>query len=386
MASSITQFTRGPTEDPGRNVWKQPSPNVDRTLPKESEGIMDYYGLTASQKTLDSLPSPNPLPSNGSSPSPTETLSVEENGSDLALTDSRRDGIDLREMYKYACRLMRETLDIEGVCIIDIDWHNITRISADSKSATDMPSNQGRIFDSSSRVLGYSHSRRFGAFQSQNWPPIERWDEETSISFDPIKVDELSRKFSIDKTKRSHSSRTTLMVGNENLPAGRLGDDFVAGFLSEYVSGKIFNHGLPEAVANFLPLGVANVILVPLYDFDRCPFAITWAYSTNKHKKFLEEERRYLEVVQVRLNLILGIWVGYIITGTKGTNHYGRSIERNFHLKHFPRTTFSSPRYTRLDRILVRHVSEHTATDIHRLDRLVRSHSPRSHQSCSRLR
>lgn len=329
MASSITQFTRGPTEDPGRNVWKQPSPNVDKTLPKESEGIMDYYGLTAGQKTLDSLPSPNPLASHGSSPSPTETPSVGENGFDFALADSRRVEIGLREIYKYACGLMRETLDIEGVCIIDIDWQNITRIPNHrhgSRSATDMPSNQGRIFDSSSRVLGYSHSRRFGAFQSQNWPPIVRWDEETSLSVNPIKIDELSRKLSIDKTKSPRSSRTTLMVGNENLPAGGLGDDFVAGFLSENVSGKLFNDGLPEAVAKFLPPGVANVILVPLYDFDHCPFAITCAYSTNKHKKFLEEERRYLEVVQVRSHLILGIWIGYIITGTKRTNHYGRSI------------------------------------------------------------
>jgi hypothetical protein len=337
MAFSITQFTRGPSKiqyqptepsvdrsdtvdrprrchrDEGgvQQGWKKRSPGADRSLTNEPEGVMDYYGLTADQQTLDSLLSPDPRDNNELASTPAGADSpVEEE--DPELTDSKPDEVDLRTMYRYACRLMRETLEIEGVCIVDIDWPYLTGVLKNNVDR-DTPSHHGGNFEASSTVLGYSHSHQFGLIQRKTWQPIETWDDETLISINPNKGGKCSR---IDQP-------TDPSAGKNNLGAGRLSDDFVAGFLSENVSGKVFNDGLPEAVITFLPQAVACAILVPLYDFDHRPFAITCAYSTNRHKKFLEEERQYLEVAPHQFNLTVGIWICYPIAGTEGTNHFG---------------------------------------------------------------
>src|SRR5271170_4140207 len=147
MAFSITQFTRGPfkmhhqptepnahrsntldrarrhNEDDGDvpQGWEKRSPSADRSLSKESEGVMNYYGLTVDQKTVDSLPSPDPCGINESASS-TAGADSPVGEQDPESTDSKQDEVDLRTIYRYACRLMRETLDIEGVCILEIDW------------------------------------------------------------------------------------------------------------------------------------------------------------------------------------------------------------------------------------------------------------------------
>ena len=410
MAFSITQFTRGPSKihrqptEPNAHRsntldrvrrhngddgyvplgWKKRSPSADRSLSKESEGVMNYYGLTVDQQTVDSLLSPEP--GNNESASTTAGADSPVGEEDAESTDSKQDEVNLRTIYRYACRLMRETLDIEGVCIIEIDWEYLTgalKYRNDNNVDRDAPSHHDGKFDASSVVLGYSHSHQFGTIQRESWQPIKGWDDETLISINPINGGKRSR---IDQSRHRVFTATDLSAGRDNLAAGRLSDHFVAGFISENVSGKLFNNGLPEAVSKFLPPTAAGAILVPLYDFDHRPFAITCAYSTDKHKKFLEEERQYLEVPPPEINLTLGIWIGYPITGAEGTNHSGGSIERNFHLKHLPRTPFSPPWYTRFSRIYIRHLSEYSTTNIHRLDRHLWSHSPRSHQSRSRLR
>jgi hypothetical protein len=324
MAFSITQFTRGPSKihhqptkpnahrsntlDRARRHngddgdvprgWKKRSPSADRSLSKESQGVMDYYGLTVDQKTVDSLLSPDPRGINESASTTARADSpVEEE--DPESTDSKQDEVDLRTIYRYACRLMRETLDIEGVCIIEIDWKYLTGVLKyrnDNNVDRDAPSHHDEKVDASSTVLGYSHSHQFGAIQRESWQPIKGWDDETLISINPIN----GGKTRINQSRHRVFTATDPSAGRDNVEAGRLSDHFVTGFISENVSGKVFNDGLPEAVSKFLPPAVAGAILVPLYDFDHSPFAITCAYSTNKHKKFLEEERQYLEVPRLR--------------------------------------------------------------------------------------
>jgi len=269
------------------------------------------------------LPSPDLRNNNESASTPAGADSpVEEE--DHELTDSKRDEVDLSAMYGYACRLMRETLDIQGVCIIDIEWQYLTSLLKyrnDNNVDEDAQIHHGGKFDASSTVLGYSHSPRFGAVQRHSWQPIKRWDDEVLLSANPINGGKGAK---IDHGKHQLSSATDPSAGRDNLGAGRLNDDFVAGLLSESVYGRVFNDGLPEAVIHFLPPAVAGAILVPLYDFEHRPFAITCAYSTDKHKRFLEEKREYLEVAPPQINLKVGIWIWYPISGIEGTNHFGR--------------------------------------------------------------
>jgi len=322
MAFSITKFTRGPSkihhQATERNAhrsnaldlarrhngddgdvpqrWEKLSPSADRSLSMESEGVMNYYGLTVDQQAVDSLLSPDPC---GIIESPSSTAGADSpvGEEDPESTDSKQDEVDLRTIYRYACRLTRETLDIEGVCIIEIDWQYLTGVlKYRNDNNVDRGHHDGK-FVSSSTVLGYSHSHQFGAIQRESWQPIKGWDDETLISIHPINGGKHSR---IDQSRHPVFAAIDPSAGRDNLGAGRLSDHFVAGFISENVSGKVFNDGLPEAVSKFLPPAVAGAILVPLYDFDHRPFAITCAYSTNKHKKFLEEERQYLEVPRLR--------------------------------------------------------------------------------------
>jgi hypothetical protein len=324
MANSITQFTRGFTtratkvadlslyqsssfdrpsaavslnDGSGSGGWRKRFPSADKSLAKAPEGVMDFYGLTLNQQAIDSTHSPKASEAEDSRFSDIkvdESLEEEESDSDV-----ERDDLELHVMYRYACQLMRETLDVEGVCFVDIE--GIERSVSDTNNDPKFVNFDGfGIYSSSQRhrevgqtgtILGYSHSARFGRMQKTSWPPIALWDEESSAQVWERKSSEVATP--------DASSIDDFTAEEEVLPsmeAGRLGYTFLRRFLSEKRFGEIFNDDIPDALLNFLPSSVASAILVPVYDFDLRPFAVICAYTTDKHKNFLEEEKLYLEV------------------------------------------------------------------------------------------
>jgi hypothetical protein len=225
------------------------------------------------------------------------------------------DEVDLKAMYSYACRLMRETLDVEGVCFIDIDgidWKQAL-LSLDGKANSETA--ERREFGASSSILGYSHSERFGAKQRDTWTCLSRWDEESEISNPQSFSSQGTSRYAFARSASfSHEppmfhnpayasiaghlddgSYISVRTGRQ-FDEGGFSNAFLAGFLLENQEGKIFNEGLPPEVKTFLPAGVTSAILVPIYDFEQHPFAMTCAYSTNKQKWFSPVHSRYLDV------------------------------------------------------------------------------------------
>jgi hypothetical protein len=285
MANSITQFTRGLVHHDkdkrraavrwGRNARKRSTMGwVKRTnsvnKPDDADdGAMGFVSLGETQKQVD------------------ESGHLEEENDDTTDTESvssvGSEELDLKAMYRYACRLMRETLAVEGVCFIDIDGIDWT---------SNHEEEHRREFGAASSILGYSHSPRFGADQRTYWPSIARWDEEAGIS-NPRMGDESP---SLEETGHFDDGSYVSARTGSHFEIGGFSNQFLAQFLSENPFGKIYNDGLPVELKDFLPPDVVSAILVPIYDFDQHPFAMTCAYSVQKYKWFVEPEIRYLEV------------------------------------------------------------------------------------------
>jgi hypothetical protein len=331
MANSITQFTRGLVNREKRSDvdklldslgfprgrrhakrestgWIKRSTSADKYHNKDdSEGAMGFIGLCKAQKIVDQT-------------GIIQQVDTEEESTDTESVSSQDvDEVDLKSMYRYACRLMRETLDIEGVCFIDIDgidWKHA--LSApdhhdDQEANTYMSGQSQRKFGVASSILGYSHSGRFGADQKELWTPIARWDEEAEVSNPQILVEKVEAGYV--NRRNAHSEESSF--SNPEFPSqtghfddgsyisartgshfgdGGFSNQFLAKFLSDHPFGQIFNEGLPDELRDFLPSGVRSAILVPIYDFEQHPFAMSCAYSANKQKWFLDAEKKYLEV------------------------------------------------------------------------------------------
>jgi hypothetical protein len=339
MANSITQFTRGlikreakpnGPEDRKSNFadtqrsaakrhirWTKKLPSVDRDGSNNDHlGAMHFESLGEAQKSLDAgLSNGQYTEQDGTE---TEGQSSEDDA-DSMTSSQNFDDIDLKMMYRYACRLMRETLDVEGVCFVDIDgidWKN-ARSAPNYRDASNTDTHTSgqsrREFGAASSILGYSHSARFGAAQAKNWPSIARWDEEAETSNPQNSTDREpslhSRHASLHESTPFMDPEFPAQTGHcvedgsyvsartgSHFDDGGFSNQFLASFLAEYPYGKILNDGLPDEVKDFLPDGITSAILVPIYDFDQHPFAMTCAYSTNPHKWFVDAEVRYLEV------------------------------------------------------------------------------------------
>ena len=331
MANSITQFTRGLVNREKRSDvdkqldslgfprgrrhakcrstgWMKRSTSADKYHNEDdSDGAMGFIGFGKAQKVVDETGFIQQEDTEGES---TDTESVSSQGVD---------DVDLKSMYRYACRLMRETLDVEGVCFIDIDgidWKHV--LSApdnrdDQEIDTHTSGQSQREFGAASSILGYSHSGRFGADQRDLWTPIARWDEEAEIS-NPQMLGEKGEAEYVNR-RNPHSEESSFshpefpsQTGHfddgsyisartgSHFGDGGFSNQFLAKFLSEHPFGQIFNEGLPDELQDFLPSGVCSAILVPIYDFERHPFAMTCAYSASKQKLFSDAETKYLEV------------------------------------------------------------------------------------------
>jgi hypothetical protein len=395
MANSITQFTRGLVNrekktDVDKQIdalelprgrqrvrkhstqgWMKRSCSADkRDQRDEIEGAMGFMKLGEAQRAGDSTVSYSQDDTEGES---TDTESVSSQG---------MDEVDLKAMYRFACRLMRETLDVEGVCFIDIDGIDWKHALSDYHDDADTHASR-REFGAASSILGYSHSGRFGVNQRQTWPPIARWDEEAEISNPQI----LGEKDEGEYTARSTPlSEEPLSFGPEfpsqtghlddgsyvssrtgsHYNDGGFSNQFLAKFLSENPFGKIFNEGFPDELRDFLPSGVTSAILVPIYDFEQHPFAMTCTYSTRKHKWFSDAEAKYLEVYSSKVVLISGIWISNTFSSIEETYYYGRPRQRHIYFKHFSRITISPPRHSRFCRVHIRHQIGYPSTYIYR--------------------
>lgn len=414
MANSITQFTRGlinrearvdkldrqrqmkrelsrkPSKK-GDSGWVKRRSRLDKEETDDSAGVMHFFDLGAKQKVIDAA-SPKPITEEDDS-TQTEGETTETEDTDSVSTQNI-DEIDLKAMYRYACRLMRETLDVEGVCFVDIDgidWKPALQAPNhrdDSNTDTHTSGESRREFGAASSILGYSHSERFGALQRETWPAIARWDQEAENSKPQNLVGRPGSHSRTTSTisaslqdhspfmdpetpmpeQTGHSVQDGLYVSattGSHFDDGGFSNQFLARFLSDNPFGKIFNDGLPDELQDFLPSGVASAILVPIYDFDQHPFAMTCAYSTDKQKWFRDAEKRYLEVYFVKVDLITGFRISNPLASLEETRDHGRSSERHFHLQHLTRTTIPSPRHSSFRRVPSGYTIRHPTTHIY---------------------
>jgi len=331
MANSVAQFTRGlanreqnkdekpqAVRDDGTGLrvtrghhrkrkseeWIKRGRSADRggSVDRGLGGVMKFPEL---EKAEQSLATANPA-----------AKQLEEEKYEAESISTSVDEIDLKAMYSYACRLMRETLDVEGVCFINIDgidWKEA--LLSLYPNTINSPVQSHREFGAASSILGYSHSDGFGARLRDSWTSISRWDEESEISNPQLLSDKATYRSAFahggsitDEAAAFHNHADASAAGHlddgsyvsvrtgQEFAEGGFSNSFLARFLLENSYGKVFNDGLPEEVRRFLPVGVTSAILVPIYDFEQHPFAMTCAYTTDKQKWFTPVHSRYLEV------------------------------------------------------------------------------------------
>jgi hypothetical protein len=284
---------------------------------------------------------------------------------------------------------MRETLDVEGVCFIDIDgidWKHALSPPEygdnDKTNTSGSGHNRGELGVSSS-ILSYSHSEWFGAIQRESWPPISQWDEEAEISYPQILGEREEVRYVTRRTQHTDPkfpSQTSQFDDSSDVSAqfnyGRLSNQFLAKFISEHPFGEIFNEGLPDKLRHFLPPGVTSAILTPIYDFEQHPFAMTCAYTTSKHRWFSEAETQYLEVECLQFKLISGIWISDTFSSIEETYYYGRPCEGNIYFKYFTRIKVPSPWHSSFSRIHFRYQIRCPPTHVYRHHRFLWSYTP----------
>ena len=306
MANSITQFTRGiikrednltdlktrrgtgpsdqnieRTNGPAGWTKQRNSADMNREI-EPSAGIMGFYDLGSLQQADDASPSPDQQENHQRSSNDAESDHTLFTSRDANLNEQ-----DVKSMYGYACRLIRETLDVEGVCFVDIEG-----LGGKGYIDKEFPDEGFVDVETTSSILGYSHATRFGESQIKEWPALAQWDQETELS-NGGKPDGNTRG---NYRRRGSQPQDLGFEGQEHSDAGCFSNQFLAEFLSTESTGRIYNDGLPFDVQNFLPQGVQNAILVPIFEFDQNPFTLVCAYSMDKFKRFLPEEKEYLKV------------------------------------------------------------------------------------------
>ncbi|HMD14210.1 MAG TPA: hypothetical protein VKI62_06265, partial [Bacteroidota bacterium] len=237
MANSITQFTRGLVHrendnDKRRDLimrwernarkrstigWVKKTHSLDKTEHTD-DGVMAFVSLGESQRVADES---GHLVAEETEDTDTESVS--------SVGSVGSEELDLKAMYRYACRLMRETLDVEGVCFIDIDGIDWTWIQEDSEHR--------REFGAASSILGYSHSPRFGAEQRTCWPSIARWDEEAGIS---NRMVESESPLLIEQTGHFDDGSYISAQTGSHFETGGFSNQFLAQFLAENPFGRIY--------------------------------------------------------------------------------------------------------------------------------------------------
>jgi hypothetical protein len=263
-----------------RKNWRKRRSSADKDRQVDpSAGIMGFYDLGSIQAKEDA--------STSTTLEEKEFANLGDEGDADDSRDLKTEDVDVKEMYRYACRLMRETLDVEGVCFV-----NIEGLGEETYLDTHDFFDEGFTHvDPTSNILGYSHSTKFGETQTKNWSPLAQWNQGTEKS-------NFDRPDS--NASGNHHRRTSdvhdLDLSEDHSDAGRFNNQFLAEFLATESSGRIYNNGLPFDAQNFLPRGIETAILVPIYEFNQQPFTLICAYSTDKYRRFLSEEKQYLAV------------------------------------------------------------------------------------------
>jgi GAF domain-containing protein len=141
------------------------------------------------------------------------------------------------QVYERAARLIKRTLDVEGVMVMDISYSDVIEMNA-------IPS-EGTV-----PVLVHTHDSKAGS-TSKNLSPEE---------YGKIKS-----------------------------------------FFSRYPDGNLFEDITPQTLRPFLPLKIQYALAVPIFNVDKRPFALLCAYNAEgPTKRFLEgHELSYLRAIGV---------------------------------------------------------------------------------------
>ena len=285
---------------------RRPSVQSRPLVRRDSDDVMNFEtiaeGVESSGPTAESLEQPS-MADHTPGESELETAKS-SNGTSTHFHDMER-------LYRLACSMTRETLDLEGVCFVDVCTYGevtntVPAYMEETKSHSEgagakklTPVATPKV----GNVLGASSSAGFFAIrQSRNSSPAatESHEHQSSASAPVNNLSSDSLPSELDTTPSSIVTPSTFDSddANKSAPAqitGRLDISFIREFMRLHPRGHIYHGDIPKELYTLLPDSARAAIVTPIYNYSNQVSSLVCAFTTRKTKSLTEEQKGYLE-------------------------------------------------------------------------------------------
>lgn len=197
-----------------------------------------------------------------------------DNAADLSPANA---AAKMEQVYERAAKLVRKTLEVDGALVLDLSQFESVEITTEDDTVE-------TIFQADAYDVGtMAEAEEYVTFKQDNsW--VERkiafsalppWAVMGAAEKSPPPADRPKPGTSADHAKFSE-------------------------FLKHNPEGKIYEGVVPSWIRHALPPGIQYVMLVPIFNIDKHPFALLCAYISNSTRRFLEGyELQFLRAIGV---------------------------------------------------------------------------------------
>lgn len=197
-----------------------------------------------------------------------------DNAADLSPANA---AAKMDQVYDRAAKLVRKTLDVDGALVLDLSQFESIEVSTEDDTVETIyqadPYDVGVISEDEERVT---------YLQDNSW--VER-----KIAFSPLPpwaIMGSSEKLDPPKDRSRQGTSSEHAKFSE--------------FLKNNPEGKIYEDVVPTWIRHALPPGIQYLMIVPIFNIDKHPFALLCAYISNTTRRYLEGyELQFLRAIGV---------------------------------------------------------------------------------------
>ncbi|KAF4596398.1 His Kinase A domain containing protein [Pleurotus pulmonarius] len=207
-------------------------------------------------------------------------------------------GASMDKVYSRAAKLVKKTLDVEGVIVVDVSHcevleslnseGSVSVVLHHGEPVVNVAAAGGSCVDSSDRESNDSAHATPTPSTPLALPSFSSAPPPSSSGFNTLPHDNFT-------PQHCASGETTA----RQLTAEEYGR--LVNYFAKHPDGKISEGIVPPAFRPFLPTRIQYALTVPIFNVDKRPFALLCAYNASEHtKRFLEgHELSYLRAIGV---------------------------------------------------------------------------------------
>lgn len=219
----------------------------------------------------------------------------------------------MKDLYETACKSMKDTMGVDGVCILDLLNMELMNLGGGEDIDSNLTmTNNVAVYPGGLSAL--AEEEKAASIPSHTPPVPERTTSDSSIDRSnspfatgaPIQV--------LGEALPSHSPEITpdsiyaslAQAANKKPgvnPDPVLTPAFIAAFLRAHPLGFIYQNAFPPSARHFFPLATKSVMLFPIYNVEKEAFALLIAYTFDDMFQFEDADLMFLSSIGI---LILG--------------------------------------------------------------------------------